>query len=155
MKAASMFAAVALVVVAGGAAWLLSRGPEPAAARFVAADPVAGSGLYAANCASCHGADLAGAADWQVPGPDGRLPPPHDETGHTWHHGDQLLFDYTRLGGTAALAQRGMEFDSGMPGFAESLTDAEIGDILAFIKSTWPERVRDAQAARTDAEQNP
>ena len=47
-------------------------------------DPVAGAQLYAENCASCHGANLEGQADWRSPGPDGRLPaPPHDETGHT------------------------------------------------------------------------
>ena len=66
-----------------------------------------------------------------------------------------MLFEYVKLGGRQTLAQRGMEFDSGMPGFAGTLTDAEIGDILAFLKSTWPERERQTQAARTEAEANP
>ena len=85
---------------------------------------------------------------------DGRLPaPPHDETGHTWHHPDSLLFDYTKLGGAALLARQGVEFDSGMPGFADVLTDQQIHNILAFIRSTWPDRIREVQAARTEADE--
>ena len=53
-----------------------------------------GQALYADSCAACHGANLEGQPDWRVPGADGILPaPPHDETGHTWHHDNQLLFD--------------------------------------------------------------
>ena len=63
-----------------------------------------------------------------------------------------MIFDYTKLGGKAALASQGLEFDSGMPGFGESLSDAEIHNILAFIKSTWPERARQVQAERTQAD---
>lgn len=118
------------------------------------ADLVAGQVLYSENCASCHGAELAGQTDWQIVGDDGLLPaPPHDHTGHTWHHGDALLFDYTRLGGAAAMEQAGIiGFNSGMPGFSEALSDAEIWNILAYIKSTWPDRVRDIQQTRTEAE---
>ena len=51
-----------------------------------------GQRLYAENCATCHGADLEGQPDWQTPLANGRYPaPPHDETGHTWHHADALL----------------------------------------------------------------
>lgn len=75
--------------------------------------------------------------------------PPHDETGHTWHHDNQLLFAYTRLGGQELLAQRGItDFKSGMPGFKDSLTDDDIWDVLAFIRSTWPQEIRAAHAAR-------
>lgn len=113
----------------------------------------AGAALYQENCASCHGADLQGQPDWQSRGDDGRLPaPPHDETGHTWHHADGVLFDYTKLGGKAALALRGAEFDSGMPGFADQLSDDQIQGILRYIKSTWPDRQRDIQSVRTEAE---
>ena len=81
--------------------------------------------------------------------------PPHDETGHTWHHGDGLLFTYTKYGGKATFAARGLEnIKSGMPGFGQVLSDQEIWDILAFIKSTWSERVRELQVMRTKAEQS-
>ncbi len=112
-----------------------------------------GRALYADHCAACHGADLEGAPDWQRPGPDGRLPaPPHDETGHTWHHDDTMLFEYTRRGGQAYLDDLGVAYDSGMPAFGDVLSDAEIRAILAFIRSTWPERIQEIQAARTAAE---
>lgn len=109
-----------------------------------------GQSLYAEHCASCHGANLEGQPDWRTPDEDGVLPaPPHDETGHTWHHDNQLLFEYTRLGGEEALAARGVTgFASGMPGIGDVLTDDEIWDILAYIRSTWSERVQEVQAGR-------
>jgi mono/diheme cytochrome c family protein len=115
-------------------------------------DPEAGKTLYQENCAVCHGINLEGQPDWQSPGDDGRLPaPPHDKSGHTWHHGDQLLFNYTKLGGKQALANLGVEFNSGMPAFQDQLSDQQIRDILAYFKSTWSDRERQAQAQRTEA----
>ncbi|QQA41485.1 c-type cytochrome [Pelagovum pacificum] len=111
---------------------------------------VDGAALYQQNCASCHGAELEGQPDWRSPGPDGRLPaPPHDATGHTWHHGDDILFRITR-DGTAAVVGGG--FESDMPGFGDSLGDAKIRAILDYIKSTWPERERAYQRERTQQE---
>lgn len=109
-----------------------------------------GADLYIDNCATCHGANLEGQPDWRSPGPDGVLPaPPHDETGHTWHHDSQLLFDYTWLGGAEALAARGITgFKSGMPGFRGTLREEDVLDILAWIRSTWPERIQEIHAER-------
>lgn len=109
-----------------------------------------GQALYGEHCGSCHGVELQGQADWRSPDENGILPaPPHDETGHTWHHDNGLLFDYTKFGGQEALARRGMvDFKSGMPGFAEVLNDNEIWDILAFIRSTWPERIQAMHSMR-------
>jgi len=109
-----------------------------------------GQTLYSEQCASCHGASLEGKPDWRTPDENGVLPaPPHDETGHTWHHDNQLLFEYTRLGGEEALAARGVTgFASGMPGFGDALTDDDIWDILAYIRSAWPDRVQQIQAGR-------
>ncbi len=109
-----------------------------------------GAALYQHNCASCHGVELEGQPDWRSPGPDGRLPaPPHDATGHTWHHGDDILFRITR-DGTAAVVGGGYESD--MPGFGDALTNAEIRAILDYIKSTWPEREHAYQRERTQQE---
>ena len=109
-----------------------------------------GRSLYAEHCAACHGGNLEGQADWRKPDENGFLPaPPHDETGHTWHHDNQLLFEYTQLGGEKALAVRGVTgFASGMPEFGDILTDGEIWDVLAYIKSTWPARVQEIQTGR-------
>ena len=120
-------------------------------AQAVAAEEgMDGAALYQQHCASCHGTELQGQPDWRSPGPDGRLPaPPHDATGHTWHHGDDILFRITR-DGTAAVVGGGYESD--MPGFADALIDAEIRAILDYIKSTWPERERAYQRERTQQE---
>lgn len=144
------------ITVFGGLAvafWKSSSG-TPVEAPISLAELERGEGFYAESCASCHGANLEGQADWQTPGPDGILPvPPHDETGHTWHHSDVLLFNYTKLGGAAALAASGVAgFDSGMPAFDALLTDDEIRDILTFIKSTWSPRLQAAQKERSEAE---
>lgn len=152
MTRKSVIFSAALVAAAGIGAWVAAQDPARTAAAPQAVDLAAGERLYGEYCASCHGAELEGQPDWRSPGPDGVLPaPPHDETGHTWHHPDSTLFDYTKLGGEAALTQLGVEFQSGMPGFGDQLTDAQIWDILAYIKSTWPDRQREGQAARSDA----
>lgn len=134
-----------LLAVAGvgllGLVTLVLSGPGPEGTRASSpwqdAKVVAlGQALYADHCAACHGADLEGAPDWQVPGPDGLMPaPPHDASGHTWHHADDLLVAITREGMAAVV---GGGYESGMPGFGDLLDDAEIRAILAFIKSTWP-----------------
>ena len=113
-------------------------------------DILAGQNLYQENCASCHGVNLEGQEDWRTGGENGVLPaPPHDATGHTWHHDNALLFEYTKLGGKGALAARGiLEFNSGMPAYDGIISDDEIWDILAYIRSTWPKREQQAQASR-------
>ncbi|ATG35871.1 Cytochrome c, mono- and diheme variant [Phaeobacter piscinae] len=109
-----------------------------------------GAALYQQNCASCHGGALEGQPDWRGPGPDGLLPaPPHDATGHTWHHGDNILFRITR-DGTAAVVGGG--YESNIPGFGDVLTDTQIRTILDYIKSTWPDRERAYQKEITAQE---
>lgn len=113
-----------------------------------------GAELYAEACASCHGADLEGQPNWETPGENGVYPaPPHDASGHTWHHPDGMLFAYTKLGGAETLRRMGLkDAKSGMPGFADTLSDADMADILDFIKSKWPERERSYQFERTQAD---
>ena len=107
-----------------------------------------GSQVYTAQCSRCHGVKLQGQPDWKTRNPDGVLPaPPHDSTGHTWHHSDQLLFDYTKSGGQALMPQ-GVK--SGMPAFGAVLNDDDVWAVLAYIKSTWPPEIQKRQA-----QQNP
>ena len=99
-----------------------------------------GARIYAENCASCHGADLEGQPDWRRRLASGRLPaPPHDETGHTWHHPDAQLFALTKQG-PAALVGGGYESD--MPAYESVLSDAEIWAVLSYIKSRWPQEIQ-------------
>nr|WP_230534303.1 cytochrome c [Microvirga roseola] len=108
-----------------------------------------GRQLYASYCAACHGAALEGQPDWQTPKEDGRMPaPPHDESGHTWHHGDRELFLITKKGMGAVVPG----YESDMPAFEGILSDAEIRAVLAFIRSTWSARAREYQEERSKAE---
>ena len=65
-------------------------------------DPVyvtMGEKVYIEQCASCHGVNLEGQVGWQDTMVDGmRLAPPHDKSGHTWHHPDEMLFNLTKYG---------------------------------------------------------
>ncbi len=122
--------------------WQFGRPLSALAIDYRDADTVAlGKGVYANQCASCHGANLEGQPNWRERRADGRLPaPPHDETGHTWHHADQQLFDLTKYG-TAAFV--GGDHESDMQGYEKDLTDRETLAVLAFIKSSWPKEFRE------------
>jgi mono/diheme cytochrome c family protein len=135
MARAAAAVALALLAACGG-----PRGSDPDDRKQVGL----GAEVYARHCASCHGANLEGQPDWRERLPSGRLPaPPHDASGHTWHHADEHLFGITKHG-LAAYAPPGYESD--MPAFAGVLSDAEIHAVLAFIKSRWPEPIRAKQA---------
>lgn len=127
--------AATLFVVLGGVFWLNSQRlkADPNDAALVSH----GQNVYAANCALCHGAQLEGQPDWKHPLPNGRLPaPPHDVSGHTWHHPDEVLFHVTMAGTT---------HESDMPAFRGILSERDVWAVLAFIKSTWPEDIRRKQ----------
>ena len=99
----------------------------------------AGRRIYGQYCASCHGARLEGQPGWQRPGPNGRLPaPPHDASGHTWHHPDPQLIAMTKFGPAALVPG----YQSDMPGFEELLSDQQIIAVLSYIKSRWPRDIR-------------
>ena len=96
--------------------------------------------VYSKNCASCHGLKLEGQANWRERGPDGKLPaPPHDQTGHTWHHSDDYLFKLTKYGIAKIIGQK---YPNNMPAYAELLNDSEIIAVLSFIKSAWPQEIQ-------------
>lgn len=127
---------------------IVSWRQSPAQARPEAEALELGQRLYAAHCASCHGAELEGQPDWRMPNADGTFPaPPHSAEGHTWHHSDALLFDYVKRGGAVTLADMGVEFRSGMPAFEDVLSDREIRLVLDFIQSTWPDDIQVAHEA--------
>ena len=125
--------AVALILVVAVLVGVLGAGGKGGA---TAGQPQLERGreLYAQSCASCHGANLEGQANAQALIDQGLRPaPPHDETGHTWHHGDAYLLDAIRQGvGT-------------MPGYAGTLSDDDMRAILAYIKSSWPPAIRAQQ----------
>ena len=109
-----------------------------------------GAAIYAARCAVCHGAGLEGQPNWRERDASGRLPaPPHDASGHTWHHPDQVLFDLTKYG--VAQAAGMPDYVTAMPKYQGVLTDAEIVAVLSWIKAQWPADIRAQQDAVTRA----
>ena len=140
-----------MALLMAGVAWIVwsqSRSGDAASAERVAR----GAEVYTAECASCHGVNLEGAPNWRTPNADGTLPaPPHDDSGHTWHHPDTMLFAYTKNGGAETLKAMGVTgFASAMPGFGDRLSNDQIQDVLIFIKSRWSRKARAHQARITD-----
>ena len=150
------FGAIGIVVV--GAAVLVYNMMRPSGPAFI--DPadqtlvMQGKAIYANNCATCHGASLQGQANWRERMPNGKLPaPPHDKSGHTWHHPDPMLIDMVKNGlvpGKTAPAG----YVSDMPAYSAILSDDEIIAVLAYIKSAWPAKVLQAQKEVTFRQQD-
>lgn len=98
-----------------------------------------GEAVYQQFCAACHGANLEGQPDWQSPLPDGSFrAPPHDSTGHTWHHSDQAILQIIAQGSNPA-------FGGTMQGFAEVIDVQDGLAVLEFIKSSWGPEQREFQ----------
>lgn len=99
-----------------------------------------GRAVYEKNCASCHGVRMEGQPNWQRRLPNGRMPaPPHDDTGHTWHHPDRVLLAITKYGLVPPHAPP--DYPSDMPAFQSVVSDDEIRAVLAYIRSHWSEEV--------------
>jgi mono/diheme cytochrome c family protein len=142
---------IALIVIGGVGIWLWSVSRHPPGDPTDAAQVARGSGIYAMHCSRCHGAELEGEPNWQQRKATGRLPaPPHDASGHTWHHSDVQLFGITK-NGLGPYAPAGYQSD--MPAFASALSDADIWSVLAFIKSRWPDDIRARQHELSAREQ--
>ena len=100
-----------------------------------------GKKIYLKNCASCHGINLEGQINWMSRLPNGLMPaPPHNENGHTWHHSDKYLFMITKYGIEEFI---GENYPNNMPAYKNILNDTEIIAVLSYIKSTWPQKIRE------------
>lgn len=92
-----------------------------------------GKEVYMTNCASCHGPEGEGQPNWKIPDANGVRPaPPHDSSGHTWHHSDSQLLDIIVNGSSSP--------SSTMIGYEDILTQAEIEASLTYIKTFWGEQ---------------
>lgn len=106
-----------------------------------------GRTVYESFCAQCHGAQGEGGPNWRLQNSDGTYPPPpHDSTGHTWHHGDGFLYRTVRDGGAF---NETPGFKSAMPAFGDRLSPQEIPDVIAYLKSLWGTREKEFQAQAT------
>lgn len=134
----------ALVTISAIALMGLGHGSTAQAVTLEVDNPqivLNGSRIYDENCASCHGANLEGQPNWRARDADGRLPaPPHDESGHTWHHDSEALFALTKYGIAAVI--NNPDYPSNMPAYEGILSDDDIIAVLSYIKSTWPDEIR-------------
>ena len=141
----SIAAAVPMIIIGGWAALHFA----PSAPTHIADSNdvntvMRGKQIYAGHCGACHGRYLQGQALWQLADHyAGRRAPAHDESGHTWQHPDEDLFEMTKYGRFAS-APSG--YSSYMPAFAHDLSDRDVLAVLAYIKARWPLGLRVAQA---------
>ena len=149
LKPPALWAAglLALLLVAGAGYFSLRVSNRQAAAPVHSLRPDdpqvlrVGARIYAQQCAACHGARSEGQPSWRDRGPDGLLPaPPHDASGHTWHHPDEQLFAITKQGLAQLINQP--DYRTAMPIYGGVLSDDEIVAVLSWIKAQWPLEVR-------------
>lgn len=149
VTAAAVAGLAALFALGSWLAGLGSNGVRPLAERATPEQLALGRKIYDTHCAACHGKNLEGEPNWRERKPTGRLPaPPHDDSGHTWHHPDAVLFGITKEGLVPGrYAPPGYQSD--MPGFGGALSDDEIWAVLAYIASRWSARAQAHQAMVT------
>ena len=149
LKPPALWAAglLALLLVAGAGYFSMRTSNRQAAAPLHSLRPDdpqvlrVGARIYAQQCAACHGARSEGQPSWRERGPDGLLPaPPHDASGHTWHHPDEQLFAITKQGLAQLINQP--DYRTAMPIYGGVLSDAEIVAVLSWIKAQWPPEIR-------------
>ena len=145
-RRSAVLAMIGLVAGCGGAPQPASTvdlsGGAPPPPEIDTALAARGEDKYLQYCAVCHGVDLRGAPNWQTPSEDGSYPPPpHDSSGHTWHHSDSVLTDLI-LNGSAFEQSR-------MPAFGDRLTEDDVVAILEYLKSEWGEAERAYQWQNT------
>ena len=149
LKPPALWAAglLALLLVAGAGYFSMRTSNRQAAAPLHSLRPDdpqvlrVGARIYAQQCAACHGAKGEGQPDWRDRGPDGLLPaPPHDASGHTWHHPDEQLLAITQQGLAQLINQP--DYRTAMPIYGGVLSDDEIVAVLSWIKAQWPPEIR-------------
>ncbi len=112
---------------AGGAAPLVPR-PDPA-------QVARGRIVYTKHCLECHGVAGKGPpGDWRIRDADGYFPPPPlDDSAHAWHHPTAALLATIRDGSPQGQGR--------MPAWKGKLSEQEMQDVVAYIKSLWSEPV--------------
>jgi mono/diheme cytochrome c family protein len=124
-------------------ALIMAGGAPPKIGDSVLAEMIEGRRIYEQYCAACHGSQGEGAANWNKPDEKGEMPPPpHDETGHTWRHGDAMLFRMIAEGWRHPFNKTDRLT---MPAFKDTLTDQEIRSVIEYLKMLWTEDQRHYQ----------
>lgn len=101
---------------------------------YTAAQVERGRETFGQYCAACHGADAEATPDWRTLDANGNYPPPPlNGSAHAWHHPLSVL---------AMVIEEGGEPTGGvMPAWGDTLSDAEIVEVIASFQSYWPDDV--------------
>ena len=93
-----------------------------------------------------------GAAGLDAPLPSGRMPaPPHDASGHTWHHRDDVLFRLVKEGVTAVVEAATKATCRVSPACSPTRRSGN----SCLHQEHWPERQRGYQAAISAQDADP
>lgn len=110
--------------------------PPPKVSRqFDAGEVARGKAVYDRHCQACHGpGGRGGPGDWRERGADGRYPPPPlDDSAHAWHHPTEILRRVIKHGSPGG--------SGNMPAWKHVLTDAQVDEVILYIKSLWSDQV--------------
>lgn len=117
-----------------GAPWKYEKGPITSTTLGKSA--TAGARLYAAKCSFCHGVDGRGKAPWI---------PPVAGTASSMAPQSASSINIT-LNGSQRVVAQGVPDAYHMPAFREQLGDAEIADLLTFVRTSWGNKGGDVRA---------
>ncbi len=96
-----------------------------------------GEAIYQQHCASCHGVDASGDANWRKRDAKGFFPPPPlNGSGHAWHHSSEVLANVIRNGSPDSKGK--------MPAWGDKLSAQDIDAVIVWFQSRWPAQVYDA-----------
>jgi len=94
----------------------------------------AGKSIFNANCSICHGVGVVATPQWRKQIGDGRYPPPPlNGTAHGWHHNLASLRRQINQGGAI--------YGGWMPALGDLLEPGQLDEVIAYIKSLWPDNI--------------
>lgn len=119
----------------GEGATVAVHADEPPPRSAAAAQAARGLVVYERHCMECHGAQGRGqSGDWRVRDAQGHYPPPPlDDSAHAWHHPTAALLEAIRDGSPAG--------EGNMPAWRGRLSEQDMRDVVAYIKSLWSDEV--------------
>jgi len=108
---------------------------------YTAGNVSRGAAVFARQCADCHGKEGQGSFTWRKRGADGKFPPPPlNGTGHAWHHPMRALGYQIKFGAPGG--------SGSMPGFAQTLSDQDIADVIGWFQDNWSDEIYAAWLVR-------
>lgn len=106
------------------------KAPDPAAVER-------GLTLFKSNCQQCHQARGVGEnVPRAIRHPNFIPAMPLNENSHAWHHGDDQLVQTIRRG------------NKRMPPFDKVLSEPQLRDLVAYMKSLWSPRILACQGPK-------